>query len=138
MPGSATRSSQRSKVRGMLNVRATAAVDSGRRLQTAASCTSGSASRPGMCLPRVLAPAPIRPTRRVDGDRAVVLGVFRKCSKPTEVDVDGAAKRDQLLWRQVSNLPLIGKLETCRHNHVRQLLFPPTDIHDVHNTVAET
>ena len=50
-------------MRGTLNSRATAAVDSGRRLQTATIATPSSASSPGMCRNRVLAPAPIKPTR---------------------------------------------------------------------------
>src|SRR6516164_8265724 len=40
-----------------------ARVDSGRRLHTATISTSGRARRPGMCRKRVLAPAPMRPTR---------------------------------------------------------------------------
>src|SRR5262245_9042394 len=43
--------------------RATAWVDSGRRLQTATISTPGRASSPGMCRWRVLAPAPTNPTR---------------------------------------------------------------------------
>src|SRR5581483_9400468 len=48
----------------MLYSRATAAVELGLRLQTATSETSVWLRRPGMCLKRVFAPAPISPTRR--------------------------------------------------------------------------
>ena len=40
-------------------------VEVGRRLQTATISTSGIALKPGICRSRVLAPAPIKPMRRV-------------------------------------------------------------------------
>src|SRR5262249_36520307 len=77
-----TRSCQCSKMRGIPNSRATVLDDAGRRLQTAEISTSSSARRPGMGLERVLAPAPIKPTRR--GFEAMRASA-KKCRGPSSV-----------------------------------------------------
>src|SRR5947209_6438322 len=92
--------------------RALAAVDSGRRLHTATISTPARARNPGMCRSRVLAPAPIRPTRR--GCSAMVSSADESRARLASRPQSGLI----VAW-ECSYLPL---LQAIGRNVMRQLI----------------